>query len=154
MYCGRVVSPVLAKRNLLIALVVWLALAQACTKRTEPLTNLTLAYEVSPLPARVGPTTIILKLADGSGKPVTGARITFEGNMSHPGMAPVFADARETEPGHYQCIMDLSMAGDWYVLAHVTLPDSRTLDHQFEIKGVAEAAWRRPESSSSGSSLQ
>lgn len=59
--------------------------------------------------------------------------------MSHPGMAPVSVDARETEPGSYQAIIDLSMAGDWYVLAHVTLPDKRKLEHQLEIKGVAAA---------------
>lgn len=57
--------------------------------------------------------------------------------MSHPGMAPVFAEARETEPGRYQSVIELSMAGDWYVLAHVTLPDGRKLDQQIEIKGVA-----------------
>jgi hypothetical protein len=28
------------------------------------------------------------------------------------------------------------MPGDWYIVAHVTLPDSRKVDHQFEIKGV------------------
>ena len=58
--------------------------------------------------------------------------------MSHPGMAPVFAEARETEPGRYRSVIELSMAGDWYVLAHVSLPDGRKLDQQFEIKGVAE----------------
>ena len=129
----------LSKRNLLIALVVWLALAQGCTQRNEPSSNLTLAYEVSPLPARVGPTTITLKLTDASGNVVTGARITLEGNMSHPGMAPVFADAREIEPGRYQSVIELSMAGDWYVLAHVSLPDGRKLDQQFDIKGVKAA---------------
>jgi YtkA-like len=129
---------VLSKRNLLIALV-WLALAQGCMQRNEPSSNLTLAYEVSPLPARVGPTTITLKLTDASGNAVTGARITLEGNMSHPGMPPVFADAREIEPGRYESEIDLSMAGDWYVLAHVSLPDGRKLDQQFEIKGVKAA---------------
>lgn len=129
----------LSKRNCLIALVVWLALAQACTQRSEPSLNLTFAYEVSPLPARVGPTTITLKMTDASGKAVTGARVKLEGNMTHPGMAPVFADARETQPGRYQSIIELSMAGDWYVLAHVTLPDGRTLDQQLEIKGVTAA---------------
>ena len=131
--------PVLPKRILLIAFVVWLAFAQGCTERHEPSFNLTLAYEVSPLPARVGPTTIILKLTDASGKPVTGARVNLEGNMSHPGMAPVFAEARETEPGRYRSVIELSMAGDWYVLAHVTLPDGRKLDQQLEIKGVTAA---------------
>ena len=29
------------------------------------------------------------------------------------------------------------MAGDWFVLVHVTLPDGRKLDRQFDIKGVA-----------------
>ncbi len=59
--------------------------------------------------------------------------------MSHPGMAPVFADARETEVGRYQSVLELSMAGDWYVIAHVTLPDGRKFDHQLEIKGVVAA---------------
>ena len=58
--------------------------------------------------------------------------------MSHAGMAPVFADARETEPGRYQSRMELSMAGDWIILARMTLKDGRKLDRQFEIKGVAE----------------
>lgn len=59
--------------------------------------------------------------------------------MSHPGMAPVFADAREIEPGRYRAVMELSMAGDWYVVAHVNLPDGRKLEQQFEIKGVTAA---------------
>lgn len=56
--------------------------------------------------------------------------------MSHAGMVPVFAKAKEIAPGRYQSIMRLSMAGDWYVLVHVTLPDGRELDQQVDIKGV------------------
>ena len=56
--------------------------------------------------------------------------------MSHAGMAPVFADAKEIEPGRYQSEIELSMAGDWYVSARVTLPDGRQFERQFEIKGV------------------
>ena len=108
---------------------------QACTHRSESL-HLTFAHEVSPQPPRVGQVTITLRVTDVSEKPATGARITLEGNMSHPGMVPVFAEAREVEPGSYLATMELSMAGDWYVVAHVVLPDSRKLDHQFEIKGV------------------
>ena len=76
---------------------------------------------------------------DASVAPVTGARIKLEGNMLHPGMVPVFADAKETEPGRYQSNMELSMAGDWYVLVYVTLPDGSKFERQFEIKGVAPA---------------
>ena len=57
--------------------------------------------------------------------------------MSHAGMVPVFADARETEPGRYQSTVELTMAGDWFILVHITLTDGRKLDRQFEIKGVA-----------------
>ena len=126
----------LVKRNSVIGLCVGLLLVQACRREGESTLNLTLAYEVAPLPARVGPVTITLRVTDVSGKPVTGARVTFEGNMSHAGMVPVVADAREVEPGRYLSTMELSMAGDWNVAAHVTLPDGRRLDQQFEIKGV------------------
>jgi phosphopantetheinyl transferase len=85
----------------------------------------------------VGQTTIGLGLRDTAGQPVIDARIKLEANMSHAGMAPVFADATEEAPGHYGAAINLSMAGDWIVVAHVTLADGRKLDHQFEINGVA-----------------
>ena len=56
--------------------------------------------------------------------------------MSHAGMAPVLGEAREVEPGRYRAVIELSMAGDWVVIAHATLPDGRKVDHQFEINGV------------------
>ena len=64
--------------------------------------------------------------------------MSLEGNMTHPGMVPVFADAKETEPGRYQSTMELSMVGDWHVLVHVTLPDNRKFDRRFEIKEVKQ----------------
>jgi hypothetical protein len=127
------------KRDSLVALCIWLALVQGCRQQSGASTNLTLAYEVSPLPARVGDVTITVRMTDSSGKAVAGARVSLEGNMSHPGMAPAFAEAKEIAPGRYQSVMKLSMAGDWYVLVHVTLPDGRELDQQFEIKEVAPA---------------
>ena len=120
----------------MIALAVCLVLAQGCRHQSESSLDLTLAYEVSPQPPRVGQVTITLKVAEASGKPVTGARITLEGNMSHAGMVPVFAEANETEPGRYRSTMELSMAGDWHVTVHMTLADGRKLERQFEIKGV------------------
>jgi hypothetical protein len=127
---------VISKRNSVVALCVCLAFAQACKHKNDSVSELTLAHDVSPRPPRVGPVTITLKATDASNKPVTGARITLEGNMSHPGMAPVFAEARETAPGSYLSTMELSMAGDWNVVAHVTLSDGHKVEQQFEIKGV------------------
>ncbi len=68
-----------------------------------------------------------------------GAEIKLEGNMSHAGMSPVFANTQEVAPGEYWAKMELSMAGDWIILVHLTLPDGSTLERQFEIKGVAPA---------------
>jgi len=126
--------------NSLIALCLCLALlqtfVQACAPRSET-PDLTVTPEVSPQPPRVGQVTITLRVTDASGKPVSGAHLALEGDMSHAGMAPVFANAKEIEPGRYQTIVELSMAGDWSVLVHLTLADGRKLDRQFEIKGVA-----------------
>ena len=126
------------KRISVIALCACLVLVQSCRTQSESWWDLTLTHEVSPQPPRVGPVTITLKVTKASG-PVTGARITLEGNMSHAGMVPVFAEATEIAPGHYRAIMELSMAGDWVVQVHLSLPDNIKLDRQFEIKGVASA---------------
>ena len=126
------------KRKSVIALCVCIVVAQACRQQSESTSDLTLTHEVSPQPPRVGPLTITLKVADASGKPATGVSIKLEGNMSHAGMTPVFADARETEPGRYSSSIGLSMAGDWYFVVHMTLADGRKLERQFEIKGVSQ----------------
>ena len=57
--------------------------------------------------------------------------------MSHAGMAPALATATGGAPGHYAATLELSMAGDWIVVAHVSLADGRSMDQQFEINGVA-----------------
>jgi hypothetical protein len=96
-------------------------------------------HEVSPQPPRVGRVVITLRLISASRKPVIGARVRLEGNMSHAGMSPVFADTLEVAPGDYRANVELSMAGDWIILAHLTLRDGAKLERQFDIKGVAPA---------------
>lgn len=56
--------------------------------------------------------------------------------MSHPGMSPGFAEAKETDPGRYQARLEFPMAGDWVILLHVTLPGGKKLERQFEVSGV------------------
>jgi hypothetical protein len=91
---------------------------------------------ISPQPARVGPATVTLKLANGAGKIITGAHIAIEADMSHPGMSPFFAEAKETEPGRYEGHLQFQMAGDWVILLHVTLPDRTKLERQIDVRGV------------------
>jgi YtkA-like len=93
-------------------------------------------HTISPDPPQVGPIDIGLKLIDRDGKPASGAHVTVEADMSHPGMGPVFEDATETAPGQYQAHLRFGMAGDWIVLLHVKLPGGQTLERQFNVSGV------------------
>jgi hypothetical protein len=56
--------------------------------------------------------------------------------MSHPGMKPVLATAREVAPGQYEAALELTMAGDWYLLVEARLRDGRTLHRQIDLRGV------------------
>lgn len=119
------------------------AIACACTllgvacRLTEPTPDLRVEHEISPSPPRVGATTVNLKLTDfASSKPLSGARVRLEGNMTHAGMTPVFADAKEVEPGRYRATLELTMSGDWVVLIHVVRPDGRQIERQVDVKGV------------------
>ena len=123
--------------SLLCLLCLFVAGCISC--RSQSSAEVFIAHEVSPQPPRVGQVEIRLRVTDGSRKPLTGARISLEGNMSHAGMSPVFVDTSEFAPGEYRANMNLSMAGDWVVLIHVTLRDGTKLERQFEIKGVAPA---------------
>jgi hypothetical protein len=78
-----------------------------------------------------------VKLRDAAGKPVAGARVNLEADMSHPGMAPLFGEAREGARGEYAGSMEFAMPGDWVVLIHVTLPDGRKQDRQVSVPDVA-----------------
>lgn len=94
-------------------------------------------HEISPQTPKVGSNTFSLKLTDAaSAKPLSGARVRLEGNMTHAGMAPVFADAAEVEPGRYRATLELTMSGDWVVLVHAALADGRQVERQLELKGV------------------
>jgi hypothetical protein len=77
----------------------------------------------------------MVKLANRA-EPVSGARIALEADMSHPGMAPVFAEATKTGPGQYQADLKFAMAGDWVILLHIRLPSGQTLERQFNVSGV------------------
>lgn len=111
-------------------------LGVAC-RLTEPTPDFNVQHEISPNPPRVGPANVSLKMIDFlSSKPVSGARVTLEGNMTHAGMTPVFAEAKEAEPGSYRATLEFTMGGDWVLLVHAALPDGRKIERRFDVKGV------------------
>ena len=107
-----------------------------CQPAGEKQSNINLSWEVEPDPPRVGMSTVTVFLKDSTRRPVEDARVTLEGNMSHPGMQPVISQATETEPGRYSAKMEFTMAGDWFILITSTLKDSTIAEHQIELPGV------------------
>jgi hypothetical protein len=93
--------------------------------------------QIAPQPVRVGEETVtITGIVDGLGEPLAGVHIQVEGDMAHPGMPPVFSDAKETAPGTYQAELDFNMPGDWVVLEHIRLADGTRIERQTDLRGV------------------
>jgi hypothetical protein len=111
-------------------------LVTACSRGVESSTFVAIEHHISPEPARVGPATVTLRLADSAAKPITGAQIAIEADMSHAGMSPRFAEAKEADPGRYDAHLEFPMAGDWVILLRVTLPDGKKMERQFDVSGV------------------
>jgi len=111
-------------------------LAAGCARTVDSTTFVAIEHELSPEPARVGPATLTLRLADSAARPITGAHVAIEADMSHAGMNPRFAEAKETDLGRYEAHVEFQMAGDWVILLHVTLPDGKKLERQFDVRDV------------------
>ncbi len=112
-----------------------LALA-ACSRGSADQPDVQVAIDVAPNPPAVGAATVTVSLAEQNGTPITGANVSLEGDMSHAGMQPVQAQARETAAGRYQAPLQFTMGGDWFVVVHAALPDGRTLEREINIGNV------------------
>lgn len=107
-----------------------------CSRNTATPSALVVDFEATPQPARVGDVIVDFTLADAASRPVTGAHLTTEADMTHAGMAPVFGSAQENQPGRYESTLTLGMAGDWIILLHGTLPTGEKVERQFELRNV------------------
>jgi hypothetical protein len=120
---------------------VLLGLALLCAgcsgeKHPEGPEGVKVELSVSPSPPAVGPAKATVKLTDKEGKPLKGAALKLEGNMNHAGMKPVFADAKEVEPGRYEATLNFTMGGDWFVLITGKLADGRPLKEKVDVPDV------------------
>lgn len=108
-----------------------------CRSRTTAVKDISVREEIAPTPVREGRASLTIHLANAQGEPVKDAHIRVEGDMAHPGMAPVFGNAVENSPGTYEASIDFNMPGDWVVLLHIRLADDRRIERQMDVKGVA-----------------
>jgi hypothetical protein len=118
--------------------VVFVALlgATACRRPTTATDGISVHQEITPQPVRVGVTTVAIQLSDTTAKAIPHASIVVEGDMSHPGMAPIFNDAKEIAPGDYQAHIDFNMGGDWVLLLHIKLANGQRVERQVDVRGV------------------
>ena len=120
----------------LAACLIWGGCAPAAAPAAST-SNVALDWRIFPDPPVAGPARVSLVLVDSAtGRPVRGAAVQLEGNMSHPGMKPVFAAAREVSPGTYEAPLELTMGGDWLLLVDAKLPEGGSLRRQLDLPGV------------------
>ena len=129
----RLILPAARVLPLVAALIASFA-AAACH---SPARDLSFEWTLSPRPPAVDrPAALSLRLLDAERRGVSGAKLTLEAHMSHPGMAPVVVPVRELEDGVYAASFRLTMAGDWILLVSGSLADGTTVQHRIDMPGV------------------
>jgi hypothetical protein len=125
------------------AILLWIPAALAASGCHKPADStqdstggISVQESIAPQPVRTGQESVSIALKDAAGNPLTRAHIQVEGDMDHPGMAPVFSDASETAPGSYEAQINFNMGGDWAVLLHIKLADGRAVERQLNVRGV------------------
>ena len=132
----RVGSKGVARRGLIALL---LCSAVACGDRTAA-GDLRVALVLDPAAPQAGSNAAVrVTVRDGQSRPIRGARVSIEAHMSHPGMAPVVADAHETADGIYIARIPFSMAGEWTLVASGVLADGRRIAAHAERADVGPA---------------
>jgi hypothetical protein len=100
-----------------------------------------LTWDLDPAPPVAGAAGVArLTLRDAAQRPIDGARLTLEGHMSHPGMAPVVSVVQERGNGIYEAPIQFTMAGDWILVVTGDLPGLGRLTRQIEVVGVRPAS--------------
>jgi hypothetical protein len=120
-----------------ILLFVVLALS-GCKARALRADDVLFSSAVPPESYSVGPASLSFTLRDASGKPIDGAELSLEGDMSHPGIRPSLGRVEGRGQGVYAGKLDLTRAGDWFVRVWGTLPGGRSFERTVALKGVQD----------------
>jgi len=103
-------------------------------------TDVTVTWTIDPPRPAAGVEIVVqLSVRNSDGTPATGVKMQCAAQMSHPGMAPIISPIVERGPGIYETRLQLSMPGDWVLVASGELPGGRSLTSWFRIPGVPPA---------------
>jgi hypothetical protein len=118
-------------------LVVSCCILVGCSRRG---TDVTVSWTIDPPRPAAGVEIVVqLSVQNTDGTPATGLKMQCAAQMSHPGMAPIISPVVERGHGIYETRLQLSMPGDWVLVASGELPDGRSMTSSFRIPGVQPA---------------
>jgi YtkA-like len=105
-------------------------IAGACHRTPVPQDSsaVVVAAHLLPPEPTVGPARLTVTLSGATADLLGQANVGVVAHMTHPGMTPVVATVTRREPDIYDAALDLSMPGDWVLVATVRLPDGRRLE--------------------------
>ena len=124
------------RRKLWWLLAVLVLIVAGCAGETGSSDNVAIDLAISPDPPQMGPAHIVVTLTDSDGAPMAGGTMQIEGTMTHPGMKPAFADAKEIEPGRYGADLEFTMGGDWIIIVRCVFEDGKSIEREIEVSGV------------------
>lgn len=121
-----------------LVLLVFIILLAGC--RQQELSSADVQLEMSVSDKRVGETTLLVRVSDRDGKPVSNpGALSIRGDMNHAGMAPVLAEAESAAEGVFSLPFAWTMGGGWIVEARLTLPNGDVATETFEFEILSEA---------------
>lgn len=127
-----------ARAGWLVLLALILLAAGACRGQAgqqAAAQDVQIALDLSPSQPVVGPATITVQLQNATGRPIEGAKVEVEGTMTHAGMQPVIAQAKEVGSGRYVVEdFEFTMAGDWALIVQAELPNGALAERTFEVR--------------------
>jgi hypothetical protein len=112
------------------------AIAVGCNRSPDDAGRAGVQVESRLVPAQptVGPATLTVTLSGGTADTLGGATVAVVGHMTHPGMTPVVATVTRRGPDIFEAALDLTMPGDWQLVATVRLADGRRLESRLPVR--------------------
>ena len=107
--------------------------------RATPPVDVSWSVEQQPASAGASALVSVVLTSGADGDPISGARLSLEGHMFHPGMAPAVAAMTERDGGRYEARLPLTMAGEWGLVVTGTLPGGGRIVEEYRIE-VGDAA--------------
>lgn len=125
--------------RLLVTAVLIVVLVSGCRQQQTPPASadnpaVNIVVTVEPSPPMTGEAKLIVTLTDPEGAPISGAKVSARGDMTHPGMVPVLAEADCDDAGRCEIPFEWTMGGDWIVDITATLPDGTTAAQRFDYR--------------------